>query len=101
MAINDRVMDRIQRQASQRARTIAGRVAQLANEFAPVDEDPPASHVGDGRLKGSYHVQAGRYPNWLVVSSQPYWHFVEYGTERSPARPHLRRAIEAVRRELA
>jgi hypothetical protein len=74
------------------------KAAELICELIPLnapyrdDKDrPPGPHLRDSY---SAHVDPD---GALITSSVPYWKYVEYGTGRGPAQPHVRPAIEAVR----
>lgn len=57
----------------------------------------PETPVRTGELKAGYHaVDDG--PGAAVVTAADYWHYVEFGTSERAAEPHVRPAIEIVRR---
>lgn len=67
---------------------------------AIVDEiaNNPETPTDEGYLRNSYSVEYDpKRHSYVVVSSVPYWKYVEFGTGHGPEQPHVRPAIEVVR----
>ncbi len=94
-----RAFNRIARAGDERSREICEysvhTIATSAN--TPYDSRHDSDTTGE-HLKYSYQVV--RHPTgdgWLVATDRRYWVFVEFGTRKMQAQPHVRPAIEAAR----
>ena len=64
------------------------------------DEASANAPVKSGELRGSYHVSQVDDLTFRVGSTAAHAPHVEYGSTRTPARPHLLPAAENARRKL-
>lgn len=68
----------------------------VAREIVAEIQRQPQTPERTGNLEHSYRaVEAGDGAE--VVTDADYWRWVEFGTEDTPRRPHVRPAIERVR----
>jgi hypothetical protein len=95
-----RTIERIERKAEHRAEEIAQNIVDFIHINAPVDEHRRPDREGGPHLSESYYVvQDPDTGDFLVRTRRRYWAFVEFGTKKhGDAQPHIRPAIEAVRR---
>ena len=77
---------------------VALRLAEnLADEIIEQIRASGKTPVITGRLLEGYRVgYDAASDSYIVYSDVPYWVYVEFGTHRSKAEPHVRPAIEAV-----
>jgi len=75
----------------------AERCREICQEIVDEIQMSPLTPVGaTGRLKTGYRVRlAGDGAE--IYTDTPYWRYVEYGTSKMRAQPHVRPAIEVVR----
>lgn len=94
-----RAIERIQRKAERRAEEIARLVVETIQVLAPED-DEHEKNTGGPKLKDSYYVrQDPTTGDFIVASRRRYWAYVEFGTKKhGMAQPHVRPAIDSVRR---
>lgn len=57
---------------------------------------PPNDYTGE--LKESYHYSKSRQGEYIIADGVPYGVYVEYGTSKMAARPHVNVTIEEWRR---
>jgi hypothetical protein len=95
-----RTIERIRKKAEQRSEDIAQDIVDFIHINAPRDMDRRPDREGGPHLSESYYVrQDPDTGDFLVRTRRRYWAFVEFGTrEHGHAQPHIRPAIEAVRR---
>ncbi len=75
---------------------VAARAKSLEVAEEIVAEIKLLAPVDTGRLKMGYHAEA-RSRGAVIVNDVYYWKYVEYGTSRNEAQPHVRPAIELVK----
>jgi HK97 gp10 family phage protein len=79
------------------ARPARARCREICDEIVHEIQTSPATPVQTGELKAGYHtVDDG--PGAAIVTPVDYWHYVEFGTSERAAEPHVRPAIEIVRK---
>lgn len=88
--MNEAAMARIAAKASRRAHRIA---QEIVDEIATNPHTPQVS----GRLRYSYYVDTGAAGTAVIKSSAPYWKYVEFGTYKDEAQPHVGPAIEVIK----
>lgn len=66
---------------------------EIVEEIRREPETPVRTHA----LKSGYHT-VGDGVGAQIVTPVEYWHYVEFGTEYMHAEPHVRPAIEVVRK---
>lgn len=71
---------------------VAEEIASRSNSAAPVDTGFLSGRDGRGGYRGRPTVDGAE-----VVSPAHYWKYVEYGTSRASAQPHVRPAIDETR----
>ncbi len=92
-----RNLARIEDKAQQRCHDIAQFVVEHISTFGPYDENRPDSHTGP-HLKDSYYARfSPEQDAWMIRCRRRYWVYVEFGTRRSKANPHVRPALDAAR----
>jgi hypothetical protein len=68
-----------------------------SSPFTPFDPRTSSNTTGD-HLKFSYRIAPHPKGNgYLVVTKRRYWAFVEFGTRKMHAQPHVRPAVDAAR----
>lgn len=72
------------------------RCKQICDEIVDILRADPEPRV-TGELLSSYRT-VDRPPGAEIVTDVRYWHFVEFGTSKMEAKPHIRPAVEIVRR---
>lgn len=94
-----RALARVEAKAQRHARDIAEDVVNLIAIYAPRDPNH-AQNTGGPALWQSYYVKSDLVNGGVVIGCRRrYWVFVEYGTrEHGDAQPHVRPALDAVRR---
>lgn len=76
---------------------VVGLAEEVAEDIVSFIRSSPETPVLTGALRASYHTSyEPETDTWQVVSEVDYWRYVEFGTRRSQAEPHVRPAIEAV-----
>ena len=70
---------------------------EICEEIVAEIRSGPETPVRTGELRGSYHV-VDTPTGAGIDSSADYWHYVEFGTHEMDAEPHVRPAIEVVRK---
>lgn len=74
------------------------RCMEIAEEIVAIVRESPVTPTGaTHQLRNGYRaVPEGA--GAAIVTPVPYWHYVEFGTSKMAAEPHVRPAIEIVRR---
>jgi len=96
----NRALSRIEEKASERAVAIAQAVVNniRTNPKTPFDEKRAKDGHTGPHLRDSYYVRVDPDTgDALIKCRRRYWAFVEFGTSRSAAKPHVRPAIDEVR----
>lgn len=79
------------------ARAARRRCYDICQEIVDEIRGDPRTPVETSAMKAGYRaVYDG--DGAAIVNPVPYWHYQEFGTEDMPANPHVRPAIEVVRR---
>lgn len=94
-----RSMGKISRAGDDRSREICEHIVHLiaTSSGTPYDSRAESDTTG-AHLRDSYRVV--RHPagdGWLITTDRRYWMFVEFGTRKMDAQPHIRPAIENAR----
>lgn len=95
-AMANRAITRIKRRSTARSEKIAQFMVEYIAVNGPYDQDRPKSHLGQ-HLKFSYYARVDTDGSVVLATRRRYWAFVEYGTRRSKAQPHVRPAIDAAK----
>lgn len=102
MARQNEAMARLNARGRERARQLAELIVQeIQAQPRPYDTNRRADRETYEHLKNSYKVKVDPVTGDASITTDVrYWHFVEFGTrEHGHAQPHIRPAIELVRRE--
>jgi hypothetical protein len=94
-----RALARIEAKAEDRALEIAKDVVRLIAIYAPRDPNHEQNTGGPALWQSYYATQDPTTGDVIIGCRRRYWAFVEFGTrEHGRAQPHVRPALDAVRR---
>lgn len=79
------------------ARAARKRCLEICQEIVDEIRREPETPVETSRMKRGYRAVADG-AGAAIVNPVDYWRYQEFGTEDMPANPHVRPAIEKVRR---